>query len=95
MGYYIPGPAKGKAAMLVAEHGAHLLPNGAAAMDAFKAGKGVVCVVDNGPFEAAGFMYSENEFKQWLAPDARPRVWLAMGLTTAHHLSGFDPALDG
>ncbi len=31
-----------------------------------------VCLIDNGPFTAAGICYSEREFKEFAAPDATP-----------------------
>ena len=37
-----------------------------------------VCLVDNGPFRAAGICYSEAEFDAFRMPDAgaqRPRTW--------------------
>lgn len=41
--------------------------------------KNLVCVVDNGPFQAAAFMYSRQEYREIraeLAHDSRPYVWL-------------------
>lgn len=38
---------------------------------------GLVCVVDNGPFEAAGYAYSENEMRAFLrGTGGRPKQWL-------------------
>lgn len=37
----------------------------------------VICVVDNGPFEAAAFCYNLNEFRTFTHPDDnRPHTWL-------------------
>lgn len=37
----------------------------------------VICVVDNGPFEAAAYCYSLNEFKAFSrSEDNRPKTWL-------------------
>jgi hypothetical protein len=37
----------------------------------------LICVVDNGLFEAAGYCYSEDEFRAFTDPtDHRPKVWL-------------------
>lgn len=38
--------------------------------------EGLVCVVDNGVFAAAGYAYSEREMNEFKRPDGRPRVWL-------------------
>jgi hypothetical protein len=36
----------------------------------------LVCVVDNGMFEAAAYCYSENEFHEFKRTDGRPKTWL-------------------
>jgi hypothetical protein len=36
----------------------------------------LVCVVDNGPFAAAAYCYSEGEFKEFNRPDGRDKTWL-------------------
>jgi hypothetical protein len=37
----------------------------------------VVCVVDNGPFEAAAYCYNLDEFRAFtLSEDDRPKTWL-------------------
>ena len=37
----------------------------------------LICVVSNGPFDAAGYCFSEEEFNAFNRPsDGRPRVWL-------------------
>lgn len=37
---------------------------------------GLVCVVDNGMFAAAGYAYSEGEFKEFSRNDGRQKTWL-------------------
>jgi len=34
-----------------------------------------VCLINNGPFSAAGVAYCEQEFEEFKVPDGRPRVW--------------------
>lgn len=36
----------------------------------------LVCIVQNGAFDAAAFMYSQSEFDCWVRPDSRLRRWL-------------------
>lgn len=62
-------PAKGKIVHLV-EDGARIIPE----PETFK--DNLVCVVDNGFFEAAGYAYSENEMKVFKRDDGRPKTWL-------------------
>lgn len=39
----------------------------------------VICVVDNGIFEAAGYCYCEKEFKYFTHPsDTRRKIWLKL-----------------
>ena len=52
----------------------------------------LICVVDNGPFEAAGYAYSLREFEAFSrADDDRVRTWLTMDKKMVQKLSGFDP----
>lgn len=34
-----------------------------------------VCLVDNGPFTAAGIAFNEREFQAFNRPDDRPKEW--------------------
>lgn len=38
--------------------------------------EGLVCVVNNGVFAAAGYAYSEREMNDFKRPDGRPKFWL-------------------
>ena len=74
MGYYINQNSKGQGLPALCKVSA-LIADGATITDAsFK--ENLVCVVNNGPFEAAGYMYSENEFNQFARPDGRDKIWL-------------------
>ena len=90
MGYYIQGPNIGKVDFLLKNHDAIMLESAVQAREAFKEGFGVVCVVDNGPFEAAAFAFSEDELEVFARPDHRPKTWLAMDRKLVEKLSGFD-----
>jgi hypothetical protein len=53
-------------------------------------GSALICVVDNGIFEAAGFCYDEREFAAFTDPgDTRPKEWLLMDRGTAEICSGY------
>lgn len=38
--------------------------------------EGIVCVVSNGAFEAAGYAFDEKELNEFKRFDGRPRTWL-------------------
>jgi len=73
MGYYInkdskglPLPAKGKAKALISD--------GAKMTDAtYK--ENLICVVENLLFDAAGYMFSEQEFR-YFKETSPPKIWL-------------------
>ena len=39
-------------------------------------GKSIICVVDNGPFQAAAYAYNQSELDCFKRPDGRPKSWL-------------------
>lgn len=65
-------PAKGKADFLVVH------ANATEILAPIKFTNNLVCVVDNGPFEAAAYAYSENEMEEFKYPDGRPKRWLTV-----------------
>ena len=90
MGFYIEGPVTGKADWLLENHDAIELKGPKEAEKAFNEGYGIICVIDNGAFDAAGFMFSLLELKAFSDPfDPRFRRWLAMDRKTAEELCGF------
>lgn len=92
MGYYITstkaGPLSlhGKAEDLIKNENAVKIESPPLA---FPTDKAVICVVDNGPFEAAAFAYSKNEMDYFAESDGRPKQWLLMDINRAKELSGF------
>lgn len=63
-------PAIGKVAKLI-QDGAELLFN-----TPTKLVEGLICVVSNGPFDAAAFAYSEEEMSYFAREQERQTVWL-------------------
>lgn len=92
MGYYIQVPHnQGKAQQLVAIHGAKIIERPINFADVPK-DMAIICVVDNGPFEAAGFAYDEQEFEAFKSDFGRfqrPRTWLLMDRAEVCKLTGF------
>jgi hypothetical protein len=40
-------------------------------------GKAIICVVDNGPFQAAAYAYCQRELEAFqYSGDSRPKMWL-------------------
>lgn len=65
-------PNRGKVSILVKD-GAEIIGNQNCIPDFCT---DMVCVVDNGIFEAAGYAYDEREFNVFTYPDGRPKIFL-------------------
>lgn len=52
-------------------------------------GNGIIVVMDNGPFEAAGFAYSPEEYASFLRHDGRRRQYVTLPRDVAERASGF------
>lgn len=91
MGWYIQGPALGKAQYLIDTYGAVrvLAPKSYVKIPE---GTAFIVVVNNGPFEAAAFAINESEFKVFTGLDNRPREFLLMDRKKACELSGYKDA---
>jgi len=91
MGYYVQAPSnKGKAEYLAENFERSRLATLSEARDAMENGEGVIVVVDNGPFEAAGFCYDVHEFNAFTDPsDSRPKKYVVMDYDLAADLSGY------
>ena len=91
MGYYIETPyPTGKAQQLASLHGAVAVMRPKTYAD-IPPDKRLICVVNNGLFDAAALCYSEGEFKEFAAcaGDSRPRTWMLMDGEKAEELSGY------
>ena len=90
MGYYIEGPAKGKAPCIKSEYDGEFI-SCPSSFDEVPEDKALICVVDNGFFEAAGYCFSQGEFDAFTFSDPRPKQWMLMDKLKAQELSGFPP----
>lgn len=57
--------------------------------------KNLVCIVDNGTFEGAGYIFDEEEFKRFTwneDKDGRPKMWCIV--KNAAYLSGYSQEKD-
>jgi len=91
MGYYVetPGHVHGKAFIIVKENNGKIIP-APYSYDGIPADKGLIVVVDNGMFEAAGFCYNEEEFKVFTDPrDYRHKQYVLINREDAEILSGY------
>lgn len=90
MGFYIEVPAnKGKALLIEEMYGGERIGQPCEFSHVPK-GKALICVVDNGLFEAAAFCYEEKEFEEFAIPspgDWRPRSWLLLDWDKACELA--------
>ena len=93
MGYYIEtGTTHGKAKTIAEQFNGEILPHAPKKYSDIPADKAVIAVVDNGPFEAAGFCFSENEFEVFTDPlDPRPIKYVMIGREDAEKETGFKP----
>ncbi len=95
MGYYLNTtaagrnlPALGKAAMLIKE--CQAAPTAPLAPSQLPADQALICVVCNGPFDAAALVYDDQEYQEFSREDdRRPKMWLRMDRQKAHELAGY------
>lgn len=93
MGYYIQcRDAKGKAQQIMEDlSGIEISPDEAEIIIREDMGC-VICVVDNGPFEAAAYCYNLDEFRQFNRPeDDRSKTWIVVDdKERVHKLTGYN-----
>jgi hypothetical protein len=80
MGYYIQTAApKGKTEAICKELSGIEISQDEAEFFVKEQMGAVICVVDNGPFEAAAYCYNLDEFRVFTDPqDARPKRWVTV-----------------
>jgi hypothetical protein len=91
MGYYIQGPARGKAQFIVENYGGKIVTREVAEQALSSHDEAPIVVLDNGPFEAAGFAFCQGEWEEFVEPtDPRKKVFVVMPRSLAKKLSGFN-----
>ena len=76
MGYYINNNSKGEI-LRPTQKANQLISDGAKVINPIKWQPNLVCVVENGLFDAAGYCYCPSEFEAFTSPgDYRPKTWL-------------------
>lgn len=92
MGYYINDGlgARNKAVDIIRLYEAVEIDQPLSMMDV-PSTEALICVVENGLFDAAGLIYNEREFQEFAVEDTtgRPRTWLLMEREKAHQLAGY------
>jgi len=91
MGYYLPIPcAKGKAELAIEMYDAREVPQSEASKSIDDPTLAVIVVINNGPFEAAGFAFDRDEFIVFSLPqDHRPKRWFVMDRVKACEATGY------
>lgn len=91
MGFYIQCSSDHhKADQLVRMHNAQIISRPPSSLSTVPSDKGVVCVVENGFFDAAAYVYSESELIAFNnRSDPRIKTWLLMDKDLAETLSGY------
>lgn len=92
MGLYIEVPhSKSKAAQILTLSPEAKMVSDPPEWEDIPEGMMVVCVVDNGPFEAAHVSYTKREYSRVLHPDSRPRTWLLVPVSfVREHAPAYD-----
>ncbi len=85
MGYYINRTSTGRTLLPKGKANA-LVNDGATIVDGSSFQENLICVVDNGLFEAAAYAYSENEYEEFKSTN-RNQVWLTH--SKAAELAGY------
>lgn len=90
MGYYINGNSNlGKADYIVDNHGGRIVSQAVAEEAMSDPTLAVVAVKHNGPFDAAGYCYNMDEFKEFSHPDHRRTTWVVLSRGVANRLTGY------
>jgi hypothetical protein len=86
MGYYIQSTSKNQP-LANKKKAEALIADGATVVEPIYQ-PNLICVVENGAFDAAGYCYSQSEFEAFLDDDGRKKTWLTH--PDARELSGYE-----
>lgn len=92
MGYYIQcAQPKGKAQQIMDMLDGIEISTDEAEMIIKEQLGAVICVVNNGPFEAAAYIYNLSEFRQFSRrEDNRPKTWIVVNdIEEVHRLTNY------
>jgi hypothetical protein len=92
MGYYIqtPGQNFGKAQRICDDNEDAFIVPRPSSFSKIPENMGLICVVENGIFDAAAYCFSEQEFLAFTSlDDPRPKKWVIMNKENAETLSGY------
>lgn len=92
MGYYIQtaNQLRGKSLYIRNNYGGEIISTPPSSFESIPEGKALIVVIDNGMFEAAGLVYSPEEFNTFVTGrDYRPRQYVLMDKFKAHELAGY------
>jgi len=90
MGYYIPGPTHGKAQYIIENYPGSYRLDTPPDFNSIPEDMAIIVVVNNGPFEAAGYAFSAEEYSLFrLEEDLRPKEYVAMPKKDAQEVSGY------
>lgn len=87
MGYYINEDSKGNPLPPVGKF-TYLIEDGGIPISGKEFVENMVCIVNNGPFEAAGYLFNQREYEAFANPhDLRPKRYIVH--EKAKQLSGY------
>ena len=90
MGFYVQGPPLGKAKFIEQNYSGILATKSQAEKMLSEMSKGVIVVVNNGPFEAAAFAFNKKEFDDFHGPnDYRTKQYVIIDRTKACELTKY------
>lgn len=89
MGVYLEVPDRlGKAMQLKRDHGAQVVVKPEKLSEIPK-DKTLICVVENGLFDAAGVAYSQKEMDEFAHFDGRPKTWMLISTSEVLKMSPY------